>query len=70
MSHGSKNNNPYGNFHSLLDLNTTDNFQQFEEILFELSSEQRLLILSKLFENNAVNLSALSKLLNSSAGSS
>lgn len=46
MSDGSKNDNIDGNYHSLLDLNTTDNFQRFEEILFELSSEQRLLILS------------------------
>jgi predicted transcriptional regulator len=64
MLDGSKDDNQYGNYHSLLDFNSTDNFQQLDEILFELSSEQRLLILSKIFENNTVNLSTLSRLLN------
>ena len=64
MLDGSKDDNQYGNYHSLLDFNSTDNFQQLDELLFELSSEQRLLILSKIFENNTVNLSTLSRLLN------
>ena len=64
MLDGSKDDNPYWNYHSLLDFNSDDNFQKVAEILFELSNEQRLLILSKIFGNNTVNLSTLSKLLN------